>query len=200
MLTGSNVQVYDDLLPPDLKSRLLEAMSWMPVHFLNRRDRYDDAHALDVHWYYPFAFTDDADHVDVEPQLVGLDSNLQCVTECWRHIKASFSHPVRLYECTLSANAFGTEGSVHHDVRYLPARPRHHTVLVYCNAKWDISWGGETLVFDEHDEVSAAVMPKPGRVMKLRGDPPHVGRSVSRLCPTDRRVLVFKAWDVSDGH
>lgn len=195
MLTGTNVQVHDDLLPPELKNRLVEVMAWMPVHFLNRRDRYDDAHELDLHWYYPFAFTDDVDHADVEPQLAALEDNLQCVAECWQHVKASFARPVRLYECTLSANTFGTEGRVHHDIGFPEARPRHHTVIVYCNPKWDISWGGETLVFDAQDEVSAAVMPRPGRVMMLAGDPPHVGRSVSRTCPTDRRVLVFKAWE-----
>lgn len=199
MLLDPHVQVHDDLLPDALKARLLETMPWMPVHFLNRRDRFRDAHPLDIHWYYPFAFTDDADHADVEPQFAALDEPLRCVADCWRLIKARWPGGLRLYECMLSANAFGTEGSVHHDIDRPDARPRHLTVLVYCNPRWDIGWGGETLVFDERQEVSAAVMPRPGRVMTLCGDPAHVGRSVSRTCPTDRRVLVFKAWQLAPG-
>lgn len=195
LLTGPHVQVLDDLIPESLKTRLIEAMSWMPVHFLNRAERYN-SHELDMHWYYPIAFSENADTGDVEPALLALDETLQSVTQCWSLIKASYSHPVRLYECMLSANTFGTEGRLHHDIPYPEARSRHHTVLVYCNAKWDAAWAGETLVFDEHNEITAAVIPKPGRVMKIAGDPAHVGRSVSKTCPTDRRVLVFKLWEV----
>lgn len=190
-----HVQVLDDLLPEPLRARLIEAMSWMPVHFLNRRKRYE-THDLDIHWYYPIAFSENADTADVEPELWALDEHLQCVAQCWDLIKATYAHPVRLYECALSANAFGTEGSVHHDIPYVEARARHRTALVYCNAQWDVRWAGETLVFDENNEVSVAVVPKPGRVMKIAGDPAHVGRSVSRTCPSDRRVLVFKMWAV----
>jgi SM-20-related protein len=196
MLNGPHVQVVqvlDDLMPEPLKTQLIDVMSWMPVHFLNRRSRYE-THALDIHWYYPIAFSENADTGDVEPELAALDENLQCVAQCWALIKASYPHPVRLYECMLSANAFGTEGSLHHDIAFPEARPRHHTVLVYCNAQWEPGWAGETLVFDAEGEVSAAVVPRPGRVMKIAGDPLHVGRSVSRTCPTDRRVLVFKLW------
>lgn len=38
-------------------------------------------------------------------------------------------------------------------------------------------------------------MPKPGRLAIMRGDPFHVGRSVSRIFPLDRRVLVYKFWN-----
>jgi SM-20-related protein len=193
MLTGPSVQVLDDLLDDALRDELIETMSWMPMYFLNRKERYG-SHDLDVHWYYPIAVSDDGDRADVEPQLAELDDNLQCITRCWNLIKASYPHPLRLYDCLLSANAFGTEGGVHRDIAAAAARPRHHTVLVYCNARWDIAWAGETLVFDDDHEVIAAVRPKPGRVMKIAGDPLHVGRSVSRTCPSDRRVLVFKFW------
>ncbi|MES2889837.1 MAG: 2OG-Fe(II) oxygenase [Pseudomonadota bacterium] len=189
------VQVLDDLLPEPLKSTLIEAMSWMPVHFLNRRERYA-THEFDMHWYYPLAFADEGDRADVEPALQGLSEELQCVAHCWAHLKASYPHPVRLYECMLSANAFGTEGNLHHDIAHPPARARHHTALVYCNARWEPAWAGETVVFDERGEIQAAVIPRPGRVIKIAGDPAHVGRAVSRTCPTDRRVLVFKLWEV----
>jgi SM-20-related protein len=192
-VTNSNVQVLDDLLSPSLRSALIEAVSWMPMHFLNRWERFK-SHELDMHWYYPVAFSESAFEGDVEEDLHKLDDALQPIAQCWDVLKQTYSHPVRLYECMVSANTFGTEGRLHQDIGEPEERARHHTALVYCNKEWSVEWAGETLVFDEHNEITAAVMPKPGRVMKIDGDPTHVGRSVSRICPTDRRVLVFKFW------
>lgn len=195
VLISPDVRVIDDLLPDGLRTALIDAMSWMPVYFINRRERYR-SHELDVHWYYPIAVSDTPDTHDAEPALLDLDEPLLPVRECWNLIKASHGHPVRLYECMLSANAFGTEGQPHHDLVNAFARSRHHTALVYCNPEWKVNWGGETLVFDEHHEIVAAVTPKPGRIVTIDGDPLHVGRSVTRICPTDRRVLVFKYWNL----
>lgn len=195
MLLSHDVRVADGLLEDGLLSRLTEAVSWMPMHFLNRWERFK-SHELDMHWYYPVAFSDEPYSGDVEPTLRALDEGLQPIVECWDAIKASFDHDVRLYECMLSANTFGTEGRVHQDIAEESERRNHITVLVYCNKEWNLAWAGETLVFDENNEIKAGVMPKPGRVVVIEGDPPHVGRSVSRICPTDRRVLVFKLWRV----
>lgn len=190
-----NITVIDDLLPEALMTSLIEAVSWMPMHFLNRWERFK-SHELDMHWYYPVAFADEPFIDDVEPNMRALDDTLQSITQCWDLIKASHDHPVRLYECMISANTFGTEGRLHQDIGEADKRPLHNTALVYCNREWNVAWAGETLVFDEQNEITAAVMPKPGRIMKIIGDPTHVGRSVSRICPTDRRVIVFKYWTV----
>ena len=192
MLLASNVRVDDTLLAPDLRRRLIDCVSWMPMHFLNRWQRFR-SHELDMHWYYPVAFSEEDSYgADVEPALAALDDSLRPIAECWEAIKASFDHPVRLYECMLSANTFGTEGRLHQDIAQEDDRRDHITVLVYCNREWNVAWAGETLFFDENNEIASAVMPKPGRVVVAEGDPPHAGRSVSRICPTDRRVLVFK--------
>jgi SM-20-related protein len=189
------VQVSDTLLPDDLKAALIDTVAWMPMYFLNRWERFR-SHELDMHWYYPIAFGDEAAVDDVEPKLAALDDAMRPIERCWQAIKAAYPGPVRLYECMLSANAFGTEGRVHRDVlEHLP-RERHHTALVFCNKEWDVDWAGETVVFDDDGEVTAAVLPRRGRVMQIHGDPRHVGRSVSRICPTDRRVLVYKFWSV----
>lgn len=195
MLLSDTVRVHDDLIGADLRRRLTEAVSWLPMHFLNRWERFK-SHELDMHWYYPIAFADEPYGADVEPDLRALDEALQPIAECWDAIKASFDHDVRLYECMLSANTFGTEGRLHQDIADAGERANHITALVYCNKDWNVAWAGETLVFDDDNEIVAAVMPRPGRVMVIEGDPPHVGRSVSRICPTDRRVLVFKLWRV----
>jgi SM-20-related protein len=196
MFTASvDVSVDDDLLPETLKLSLSEAVSWMPMYFVNRWERFK-SHELDMHWYYPVAYAEKPYEDDVEPKLDELDSALRPISECWAQIKATYAYSVRLYECMISANTFGTEGRVHQDILEEGKRSRHHIALVYCNRDWNIDWAGETLVFDDNNEIVAAVMPRPGRVMKISGDPVHVGRSVSRICPTDRRVLVFKYWSV----
>jgi SM-20-related protein len=193
---GPSVHVFDGLLPESTQSALVEAMHWMPVHFLNRWDRFK-SHELDMHWYYPIAFSDEPYTADVESALDGLDDNLWPVLDTWKAIKKAVDRPFRLYECMLSANTFGTEGRVHQDIADPLARKDHWTALVYCNREWKLEWAGETLFFDERGEIVGGVMPKPGRIVVFSGDPPHVGRSVSRICPTDRRVLVYKFWSRS---
>jgi SM-20-related protein len=195
MSTRANVKILDDLFSDQFKAQLIETVSWMPMHFLNRWERFK-SHELDMHWYYPIAFTEAPFTEDVEPRLLELDDTLQAISDCWNRIKASLGYPVRLYECMLSANTFGTEGRVHQDIAEDDARANHLTALVYCNREWNMAWAGETLFFDENKEISGAVMPKPGRVVIAEGDPPHVGRSVSRTGPSDRRVLVFKFWRI----
>ena len=193
MLKGPNVEVHDDLLEPQLKDALISVVAWLPLYFTNRQERYQ-SDALDMHWYYPITLSEDIYNLDVEGSLLELDEGLRPIADCWERIKAACGYPVRLYECMLSANTFGTEGRVHHDTRNEALRPKHRLALVYCSSNWHRDWAGETLVFDENDEVAAAVAPRPGRVMLLSGDPAHVGRSTSRICPSDRRVLVFKFW------
>jgi SM-20-related protein len=193
MLTGSNVQILDGLLEPPLQEALINVVAWLPLYFINRQERFQ-SDALDMHWHYPITLSDNPDEIDVEGDLRALDEGLQPIAKCWDRIKAACAYPVRLYECELSANTFGTEGRVHHDIRNPALRSRHRTALVYCCKSWDANWAGDTLVFDELGEISAAVIPRPGRVMLISGDPKHVGRSTSRICPSDRRVLSFKFW------
>jgi SM-20-related protein len=193
MLSGLNMRVIDGLMPPGVQSSLIDCISWMPLHFVNRWERFK-SHELDMHWYYPFAFAEEPYTGDAEPALQALDETLLPIKQCWEHVKAALDGPVRLYECVLSANTFGTEGRVHQDIADESLRSKHCTALVYLNREWELAWAGETLVFDDKGEVTGAVVPKPGRVAIIWGDPLHVGRAVSRTCPTDRRVLVFKLW------
>jgi SM-20-related protein len=195
MFLGANVKVSDDLFSDEFKTRLIESVSWLPVYLLNLWERHK-SHELDIHWYYPIAFSDNVYADDIEPKLLELGEELKAIGECWGRIKEHLPFPVRLYECSLSANTFGTEGRVHQDVFEEARRAEHLTVLVYCSKTWNIDWAGETLFLNVENEITGAVMPKPGRVVFIENDPPHVGRSVSRTCPSDRRVLVFKSWRI----
>src|SRR5690606_15270390 len=45
------------------------------------------------------------------------------------------------------------------------ADARDRTVLVYANAHWQPEFAGETVFFDDDDEIIRAVVPRPGRVV-----------------------------------
>lgn len=190
----NGITVHDDWLTGPLLEKLTGAASWLPMYFLNRASRFD-THSLDIHWYYPVAVTDESLTGRVEDQLDALEDPLDAIREAWMKIADKTGGNLGVYECMVSANTFGTEGSPHYDMLNRQVAPAHLTFLIYCNTHWENTWAGETLFFDEHGEISGGVMPRPGRVVIIRGDPNHVGRSVSRICPSDRRVLVFKAWD-----
>lgn len=65
------------------------------------------------------------------------------------------------------------------------------TVLYYVNNKWDHSWGGETL-FYENNEAKAAVSPRPGRFVFFYGAVEHVGTVPTRICSESRFSLALK--------
>lgn len=190
----AGVSVHDDWLTGPLLEKMLGATNWLPMYFLNRASRFD-THELDIHWYYPVAVTEESLTGRVEDQLEALEDPLDVIRDAWTVIAEKTTGDLGMYECMVSANTFGTEGRPHYDMLNRKVAPAHLTFLVYCNTHWENTWAGETLFFDDDGEISGGVMPRPGRVVIIRGDPSHVGRSVSRICPSDRRVLVFKAWD-----
>lgn len=66
------------------------------------------------------------------------------------------------------------------------------TALWYLSEHWDPEWGGETLFFDEHMDVRAAISPRPGRLALFDGEIPHVGRPPNRICYAPRYTLAMK--------
>lgn len=169
------------------------------MYFLNRTQRDPNAHPLDMYWYYPLVSVSDRYADNAEPALADLQEDLSAISSLWQIVKNLVNDSVRLYECEFTANAYGTEGHPHFDSARIDTRHGHITAIVYCNANWEISWAGETVIFDASGEIDSAVLPKPGRICLIEGDPMHVARGVSRICPEPRRVLVFKMWRLGDG-
>jgi len=184
----------DGLLSPEVFDRLQRVLSWVPMYFLNRTERDPAAHPLDMYWYYPLAMVEDKYTDDAEPALAELDDNLSAVREVWQIVRDAVGVPVRLYECEYTANGYGNEGHPHRDSPRTDVRPAHITAIVYCNPEWKIEWAGETILFDDDGDAQTAILPRPGRVTLIHGDPLHVARGVSRICPWPRRVLVYKMW------
>lgn len=66
------------------------------------------------------------------------------------------------------------------------------TALWYLCERWDIEWGGETLFFDDQDDIAFAVAPKPGRLVVFDGAIKHVGRPPNRICYAPRYTFAIK--------
>jgi SM-20-related protein len=189
--------VRDGLLPPQLLSQLADALAWVPMYFQRRADSDPRAQRLDGYFFYPLATVADKHKDDAEPRLAELDASLRPVQQVWDIVRTEMGD-VRLYECEFTANPYGTEGHAHHDCLTAERRGQHATAIVYCNTEWDLSWAGETVLFDAHGDIAHAVLPRPGRIAIFRDDPLHAARGVSRACPMPRRVLVFKMWQKAE--
>jgi hypothetical protein len=59
------------------------------------------------------------------------------------------------------------------------------------NKQWHREWAGETVVFDK-DEISTSTMPRFNRAMIFNSNQWHCARGVTRICPEQRRTLMFK--------
>lgn len=93
-----------------------------------------------------------------------------------------------LVRCYANAHAFGSEGSLHTD----STSANSFTAIYYPHEKWFPNWAGETILFDDDNDILAAIYPRPNRLAVFRGNIPHVARGVSRVCPVLRVTLMFK--------
>jgi hypothetical protein len=101
----------------------------------------------------------------------------------------------------INGYTYGTDGYSHIDDHWIRERfgedAASETVIMYLNDEWHRDWAGETVIFNDSDDIEAAVMPKPGRVLIFDSSKQHAARSVSRVCPVLRKVLVFKTMDLN---
>ena len=69
----------------------------------------------------------------------------------------------------------------------------HTTCIIYCNRDYDIKYGGETLFYDNNEDVIGAVSPKAGRAVFFNGWMLHKAGSFNRLYQHDYRyTLAYK--------
>lgn len=113
----------------------------------------------------------------------------QCIQALWDYIQPRFmpTTPV-LVRSYANAHTFGVEGYIHKDSKFA----EDETCVIYYEKDWKPEYAGETVFFNEDDDVIKAVLPRYGRMTIFPGNIPHAGRGVSRICPVARRVLVLK--------
>lgn len=192
MIESNGVSIQDGLFNEGELDGLIQTVNAIPLHFVNQSD-YQKTHELYCHWHYPIVVNPPPSVSDVESDIEALDESLDPIRLAWYRMKPLLPEGSRVYDCYINGNTYGTEGYPHIEV-FGRRRDWQYTALIYCSRAWKPEWAGETVFFDDNDEICAASLPKPGRALVFRGNIKHVARSPSRFCPIERRVLVFKVW------
>lgn len=134
-----------------------------------------------AHWNYDFAGGGVHNGLDVSNRINGP------MLDAWNYIKTTYLPDHVLIRCYANAHTYGVEGYPHTDSK----RDQDTTVVVYMNKDWKREWGGETLIYDG-DTIETASVPAFNRALLFKGNQWHCARSVTRICPDQRRTLMFK--------
>jgi len=111
------------------------------------------------------------------------------VQAAWEYVQKFLLPGHVLTRCYANAHTFGVEGYPHTDSR----RDDNYTTMLYLVPEWKPEWAGETAFFNDAGDLVQSVLPNPNRLVVFNGAQVHSARSVSRICPALRRVLVFKS-------
>jgi hypothetical protein len=115
----------------------------------------------------------------------------------WDLIKEQIGNK-KLLKVYINGYTYGTDGYAHRDDEDLLKDNICYpgtTSIVYLNEKWNIDWAGETVLFNNDNDIELSVIPKFMRVLSFNGHQLHAARPVSRACGVLRSVLVFKTFE-----
>lgn len=191
-LDRHGVRAVDGVFSPDEVQALVQTVAAIPLYYLNHAAS-EGTHELYGHWDYPLVIAERPATRDVGADIEALDDTLAPIKLAWQRTRRLLPAGAQAVNAYVNGYTYGTDGYPHVEVPH-PRAAEQRSILVYCCPRWEPAWGGETVFFDADGDVSAAILPKPGRVLVFRGDVLHVARAPSRFCPIERRVLVFKAW------
>lgn len=172
-IEGRPIRVYDGLVAPGHIKRLTEA--FLGANFVCDEVARPDT-AQHRHWELNIP-------LESAKQLAVYQPTLDAV----RDFKDGGSY--RIYRCYCNHAAYGDMLFTHTDSQ--PGQ-RGLTALWYIAPEWDVEWGGETMFYNSHQDVEAAVTPKPGRLAVFDGSIVHAGRPPNRICYAPRYTLAFK--------
>jgi hypothetical protein len=89
----------------------------------------------------------------------------------------------------VNSSVFGDSYYAHRDCG---AQEHHVTALYYANLEWELDWGGETIYYNDEEEIELAVRLRPGRLVVARGAILHRGCVPTRACHEERYTLAYK--------
>lgn len=172
------VKRIDRVLPEALIERLhkkLTNQSWKYGWHSNKNTGYS-------HWNHSYVQAGAENGLDMTDELDG------DVREAWDYIRTLYAKDHILLRCYSNAHTYGVEGYPHKDSN----RSVDKTILVYINKDWKKEWGGETVVFDNKEQIIASQLPSYNTGIMFNGDSWHCARPPSRICPELRITLMFK--------
>lgn len=97
--------------------------------------------------------------------------------------------PHRCYRSYCNMANYGDMLFTHTDSQ--PGQPEL-TALWFLTPRWNIEWGGETLLFNSNDDAEFVVSPRPGRLLLFDGRIRHAGRPPNRICTIPRFTFALK--------
>lgn len=69
---------------------------------------------------------------------------------------------------------------------------RDFTALWYLCTAWNENWAGETVFYNQDNEIALSTLPKPGRLVLFDGRIRHAGRPPSRIAEQARYTFAIK--------
>jgi len=68
----------------------------------------------------------------------------------------------------------------------------HIALFHLCDERWNVDFGGETILLDKHGEIEHSILPKKNRLVIFEGDVPHAARNPTASHGMYRRTLVSR--------
>lgn len=183
--------VVDDLVPAELYGALLEASDVLEWKFgwtslTNPGFRY---------WHHEVGHGGKDNTNDVSDAVRAHPTRAFGLYLDWlrTHVVGQDAKVLRFY---LNAHTYGSEGSPHTDTE----REGEITAILYLAETWRPEWCGETVLFDDADDIERAVLPRPNRLFVFPSDRLHAPRPLSKSFGGLRIVLVVKLAPAEIGH
>ncbi len=172
-IDGKFLTIFDNILPADKLEQLIKRY-YQAAFTKNEIGRPDTANF--PHWAHEIPIENLADEDFWKITLKALQQ-LQ-LKDRWR-----------VYRAYVNAGVYGDTMFSHYD-----SSPENQelTILWYIVPEWNIDWAGETLFYDNNDEIAFAAVPRPGRLVVFDSRIKHSGRPPSRICYHSRFTLALK--------
>lgn len=184
-INENGIAVNDKILSPDLFNDLQiffeKNVSWT---FGSQSDRKEQQFS---HWNHDFINALPSSQTNYE-QVLYKQENVEVLVKIWLRLKETILKGHELVRLYANGHTYGVEGYPHIDNRSM----NNYSTVLYLNPAWCLEWAGETIIANELQDVTHAVLPKPGRMITFNGRLWHSSRSVSRRCPALRVCLVIK--------
>lgn len=170
---GENIYIIDDVLSEEEILAFFEYVEELPFRRKEKSNEYDN---------FPIFSTDFDTVVFEESTYIGQKA---------RQLLQMFVPEGKNYHLFRTYVNLSTYGDVEYPHYDCPADKEDLTVLYYVNNKWNNSFGGETIFYEDHDS-RLAILPKPGRFLIFPGRIEHMGSIASRICKAPRYSLALK--------
>ncbi|WP_212004681.1 2OG-Fe(II) oxygenase [Chitinophaga sp. HK235] len=173
LVQGENIHIIDDTFSEEEIQAFFEYVEELPFRRKEKSNEYDN---------FPIFSTDFDPVVFEESTYIGQKARLLLET----YVPEGKHY--NLFRAYVNLSTYGDVEYPHYDCQ---ADQKDITVLYYVNLKWNNTFGGETIFYEEHD-TRLAILPKPGRFVIFPGKIEHMGSVASRICKTPRYSLALK--------